>query len=406
MVGRISLLIACASLAACAHHPVTAEGTSQWVATWEAPPQLTEVRNLPPPPGLAGATLRQRLHLTLGGTRMRIRVSNEYGDGPLVVGEMRVALSLGDDRVNASSDRAVLFAGAPGKTLQAGEFGWSDEIAFATDGQSDVSISVFLPRVPTNVTGHPGSRTNSFIALGNHVTDAAVPAASRVEHWYVVSNIEVLRTSGAAAVVVLGNSIADGRGSDTDRNNRWPDRLARRLAENGSTSSVGVLNAGIGGNTVLRGGLGPTALTRFDRDVLEQRGVRWIIVSEGVNDIGGARGADSSDAVARELVAAYGEMIRRGHARGLRVYGATILPFGSSQYGGTDHERARQHVNDWIRGSGMFDAVIDFDAVMRDSTDPARLRADVDGGDHLHPNARGYERMADAVELALFGLSG
>ena len=217
----------------------------------------------------------------------------------------------------------------------------------------------------------------------------------------MISAAEV-RSARSTAVVVLGNSIADGRGSGTDKNNRWPDNFARRLQSDPSTATIGVLNAGIGGNTVLRGGLGPTAMARLERDVLAQRGAKWVIVSEGVNDVGGARGPDSSAAVARDLIKAYQEIIRRAHARGMRVFGATMLPFAGSQYGSPDHEAARRTINDWIRTAGAFDGVIDFDAVMRDTGDPTRLRADGDSGDHLHPNERGYEIMADAIPLRLF----
>jgi lysophospholipase L1-like esterase len=218
----------------------------------------------------------------------------------------------------------------------------------------------------------------------------------------VLSGAEVRVSAPSATVAILGNSIADGRGSGTDKNNRWPDNLARRLHANAATSSVGVVNAGIGGNTVIRGGLGPTAMARYERDILGQRGAKWVIVSEGVNDIGGARGADSSASIARQLIDAYQQMITRAHARGMRAYGATILPFAGSQYGSPEHEAARQTVNSWIRTSHAFDGVIDLDAAMRDSAEPSRLRGDVDSGDHLHPNERGYVVMAEAIDLTLF----
>ncbi len=202
--------------------------------------------------------------------------------------------------------------------------------------------------------------------------------------------------------MVLGNSIADGRGSGTDKNDRWPDNLARRLQHDPRTALVAVANAGIGGNAVLRGGLGPYALSRLSRDVTEVPGVRWLILSEGVNDIGAAQGADSSASVARQLIAAYQSIITRARAANIIVYGATILPFGGSQYGNNEHEAARQTVNAWMRGQHAFDALIDFDAVMRDAADSTRLRGDADSGDHLHPNENGYRIMADAIDLALF----
>src|SRR5213078_4331869 len=224
---------------------------------------------------------------------------------------------------------------------------------------------------PADVTGHPGSRTTSFLQAGQWVSAAELPDAATTDHWYLIAGLDVV--ADGAAVVTLGNSITDGRGSGTDRNDRWPDNLAGRLQSDPRTRHVAVLNAGIGGNAVLTGGLGPTALSRLDRDVLDQQGARWVILLEGVNDIGGAREPGRAATVAQNLLAAYRDIIARAHDRGLRVYGATIPPFGGSQYDGDDREAARQRVNHWIRETGAFDAVIDFDAVLRDPAQPSRL---------------------------------
>jgi lysophospholipase L1-like esterase len=374
----------------------------QWVGSWEAPPQLTEPRNLPPAPGLAASTLRQVLHLSAGGARLRIRFSNEFGASPMRIASARVARSFGADSIDATTDVALLFRGDSSITIAPGAAVVSDDVAFASVPLSEITVSVYATEVPADVTGHPGSRTTSYLLSGNHVASPNLPQALKTEHWYILSSVDVLSQEFSAAVVILGNSIADGRGSGTDKNNRWPDNLARRLQGDPRTTGVAVLNAGIGGNTILRGGLGPTALVRFDRDVLGQTGARWLIVSEGVNDIGGARGADSSASVARQLTDAYTSIVARAHAKGMRVYGATILPFAGSGYGGADHEAARRAVNAWVRSSGAFDAVIDLDVVMRDPSDPSRLLPAVDGGDHLHPNELGYRMMADAIDLSLF----
>lgn len=397
---------ACCLLAgavACAHSAAldTNSAASDWAATWEGPPQLTEPRNMPPAPGLSGQAIRQVIHVSLGGSRWRFRFSNEFGDGPLTITSAAVARSSGHDTIEVSAIVPLRFADAAGVTIPAGSAATSDEIALTVPSLSTVAITTALGSVPSDLTGHPGSRTTSYVATASRRDEPELAGAQAVEHWYVISAAEV-RASRGAAVVVLGNSIADGRGSGTDKNNRWPDNFARRLQSQASTATVGVLNAGIGGNTVLRGGLGPTAMSRLERDVLTQRGAKWVIVSEGVNDVGGARGADSSAAVAHDLIEAYREIIRRAHARGMRVFGATMLPFAGSQYGSAEHEAARRTINEWIRSSGAFDGVIDFDAVMRDPGDPTRLRADVDSGDHLHPNERGYEIMADAIPLQPF----
>ena len=388
----------------CARHATlgpTSAG-SDWVAAWEGSPQLTEQRNMPPAPGLSGQLLRQVIHVTLGGARWRFRFSNAFGNGPLTIASASVARSIGHDTIDASTAAPLRFGGATSVTIAPGTAVLSDDIPLTMPALANIAITMRLDVVPSDVTGHPGSRTTSYMTAAGRDASATLAGAQAIEHWYVLSGAEVQASGQSGSVVVLGNSIADGRGSGTDRNNRWPDNLARRLQSQPSTAHIGVLNAGIGGNAVLRGGLGPTALARLERDVLLQRGARWVIVSVGVNDIGGAFSPDSSVAVARGLIAAYGEIIHQAHARGMRVFGATILPFGGSQYARADHELARRTVNDWIRASGAFDAVIDFDAVMRDHSDPTRLRADGDSGDHFHPNERGYERMADAISLGLF----
>jgi len=371
-----------------------------WLGAWQASPQITEERNLPPAPGLTGSTLRQMLRVTAGGAQWRVRISNEFGDGPLTIESARIAKSVGGDAIDPSTDSPLTFGGQTTITLAAGTAMESDVVAKELDALSRVTVSLHVRAAPNRITGHPGSRTTSFLISGDHARDRVLPNSVRVEHWYLLTGVSVESTVAAGAVVVLGNSIADGRGSGTDKDDRWPDNLANRLHDNAATSRVAVLNAGIGGNAVVHGGLGPTAVDRFARDVLAQPGVRWLIVSEGVNDIGGSRKEDA-DAVAGELIKAYQSFIAQAHQRGIRVYGATMPPFMGSQYGSLEHENARQRVNEWIRGGAAFDGVIDFDAVMR-SSDPTRMRGDADSGDHLHPNERGYRIMADAINLSLF----
>jgi lysophospholipase L1-like esterase len=278
----------------------------------------------------------------------------------------------------------------------------SDPFDYNLPALTNLAVTIYFGSISaTTINGHPGSRTTSFIQSGNLVSATNLPAASKTAHWYVITGVEVLAPGSSQAVVTFGDSITDGRGSTTDGNNRWPDYLAQRLSTNPPAPGAAVINMGIGGNAVLTGGLGPTARARFDRDVLGQSGVRWLIVFEGVNDIGGAS-AGGSPAVATNLINAYQQFIAKAHARNLRAYGATITPFGGNGYYSTAHEAARQTVNNWIRTNNLFDAVIDFDAVVRNPVTLTNLLSAYDSGDGLHLNPAGYQAMADAIDLTLF----
>ena len=379
---------------------VAADKNIHWMGTWGTSPQLTEPQNLPPPPGLTSNTLRQVVHVSVGGKKLRARFSNAFGNGPVAIATAHLAWSAGGGAIKAESDKALTFAGKPAVTIPPGEMIFSDPLDFELQPLSDVAMTIYFHETASGVTGHPGSRATSYLQTGDSASAADVPAAAKTQHWYILTGIDVEAEDSGAAIVTLGDSITDGRGSEPDRNNRWPDDLANRLQTNGGTKNIAVLNEGIGGNCVLSGGLGPTALSRFERDVLDQNSVNWLIVLEGVNDIGGSNGTNSP--VAHDLTAAFQEIIDRAHAKNIHVYGATITPLGGSFYDKPGHEAARQTVNDWIRTSGKFDAVIDFDAVVRDPAHMTNLQSAYDSGDHLHLNVAGYKKMAEAIDLKLF----
>jgi lysophospholipase L1-like esterase len=370
----------------------------RWVGTWAASPQRTEPANMPPAPGLGDSTLRQIVHVSLGGRRLRVRFSNAFGSKPLTILSAHVATPTGGAAIRAESRKPVEFGGRSSVTIPPGAPVVSDPVDFELAPLSDLAVTVRVKDPTDAVTGHPGARCTSYLQAGDAVAEPDLPRAIRTPRWYYLCGVDVEAPDAeAAAVAVLGDSITDGRGSPTDGNGRWTDHLARRLDEGQGTGRVGVLNHGIGGNRLLNDGLGPNALARLDRDVLAQPGVRWLIVLEGINDLG------TRSASARDLIVAYEQIVRRAHARGIKVYGATILPCEGSSYFNPELEAARREVNAWIRGSGRFDAVIDFDAAIRDPRKPSRLSAGADGGDHLHPGPEGYEIMAGAVDLKLFG---
>jgi lysophospholipase L1-like esterase len=370
-----------------------------WVGTWATGPQLTEMANLPPAPGLTGNTLRQIVYTSVGGNRLRVRLSNAYGDGPVTLTSVHLAVSQGAGAIDPTTDTALSFGGAPSVTIPTGGVLDSDAFTFSLAPRATLAITIVFGNTPAAVTGHPGSRTTSYLVSGNAATAMSMPGAATTAHWYFVTGVDVLANTNAqsGAIVALGDSITDGRGSTTDGNDRWPDDLSRRLRASAAVADVAVLNEGIGGNAVLSGGLGPTAVQRFSSDVLGQSGARWLVLLEGVNDIGA-----STQDLSAALIAAFGQFIDMAHGAGMRVYGIPILPFGVSMYASDAHEASRQTVNTWIRTSGRFDAVIDLDSAVRDPATPENLLPAFDSGDHLHLNPAGYQKMADTIDLTLF----
>ncbi len=269
----------------------------------------------------------------------------------------------------------------------------------------EVAITIAFGETSETLTGHPGSRTTSYLLAGQQTTPGTdFTKAAKTDHWYIITGIDVDAPKSPGAVVVFGDSITDGRGSGTNKQDRWPDILALNFLKSNNTKYIGVLNMGIGGNAILKGGLGPIGLTRFEHDVLKQSGVHWLIIFEGVNDLGGTRDSIAALDVAKRLIAAYAKMIDESHAKGIKVFGATITPFKKNGYYKPYRETARNMINEWIRGSGRFDAVIDFDKLMRDPNAPDTLLTEAQAGanDYLHPNELGYRMMGEAVSPALF----
>jgi lysophospholipase L1-like esterase len=390
----------------------------RWVHTWTAMPQLTEPANLPPAPFtrpglvLADATLRQTIHTSIGGSGLRLRFSNAFGGADLPITRAALALPVGGragvSAIQAGTSRPVTFGGRESVVVRIGAQVVSDPIDLAVAEQSNLTVTVYLAtgQASDNITSHPGSRTTSYLLAGDHHDAADLPGAGTADHWYFLSGAEVRAPGDAAAAVMLGDSLTDGRGSTTNQNDRWPDQLLARLHRDRRTSGVAILNQAAGGNRVLRDGLGPNALARLDRDVLTPSGVAWLVVFEGVNDIGTADAtAEAQRVVAQDLIDAYDQIILRAHAQDIRVYGATLTPFGGNT--GYDdaaglREGARRTVNEWIRHARRFDAVIDFDAAVRDPAAPRQLSPAYDVGDHLHLNPAGYGALAAAVPVRLF----
>ncbi len=386
-----------------------ASAAAPWVASWGAAQMVPAAKDALPPIGAEGATLRQVVRLSIGAGRVRVRVSNLFGTQPLAIGAAHLAraASPGSAAIVAGSDRALAFAGRPGAVIPPGAALPSDPVAIDLPAQADLAISLFLPAAPDRQTSHPGSRATSYLVPGDRTGAADLPDPARFDHWFQLADVEV-DAPGATALVAIGDSITDGHGATTNGNDRWTDALVARLQATPAGRRLAVVNQGIGGNRVLLDGLGPNLLARFDRDVIARSGVSGAIVLEGINDIGGLAREHPADAAAHRalvdgLTAAFAQMAERAHAHGIRLIGATVMPFTGSDYYHPDAatEADREAVNRFIRSSGTFDGVVDFDAATRDPAHPERLLPADDSGDHLHPGPAGYRAMAAAVPLDL-----
>lgn len=384
-----------------------------WIASW-ASSQLQPYGNeVLPADTFDDTTLREVVHLSAGGRRLRVHLANTFGGSPLVLRSVRIARPAAGHApgaIDPSTTRALTFSGHADVSIPMGAEYLSDAIDFPVDAQADLVIDMEIAKAPGAVTLHTGARATSFLARGSHNGEAAFDSPQTFTRWYFLAGVEVENTGKApGTIVALGDSITDGHGSTTDGNDRWPDVLARRLAVDGHTHDFAVANEGIGGNHLLYDGLGPNALARFDRDVLSQPGVRYLIVLEGINDLGGLdRIEDHSqaehDAWLAQIKDAMTQVVTRAHEHGILVYGGTLTPWLGSDYyhPGPRSEADRVALNQWIRTSGIFDQVIDFEAAVRDPAHPDHLLPAADSGDHLHPGPDGYRRMGEAIPLSLF----
>lgn len=369
---------------------------------------LPETANELPAADWRDASIRQVVHLSLGGSQVRVRLSNAYGTAPLLVDAASVARAVAPGRaaIDAATLQALTFDGRSAVTIPAGAEYYSDPVSIEVPAGADLAISLHFTGEPARQTSHSGARASSFLAAGNRTADADWPGAATVTRWFAIADVDVLAPRAAGALVAIGDSITDGYGVTTDGNDRWTDVLAARLRRD--NVPIGTVNAGIGGGRMLKDGLGPNLVSRFERDVLGRAGVTHALVLIGVNDLGNLhRNTPDLPADRRQLLAdlrlAHRQLASRARARGVCLIGATVTPYVGSDYYHPEpaNEADRQELNAWIREAGVFDAVVDFDAALRDPAQPQRLAPQYDSGDHLHPSLAGYRAMADAVPLEM-----
>ncbi|MBY0506634.1 MAG: SGNH/GDSL hydrolase family protein [Bryobacteraceae bacterium] len=376
----------------------------RWVASW-APspsPQLADAAQMRTAKLVfENQTLRQTVHVSLGGEQVRVRLSNAFGKEKVRIGAARIGRN--------GPGQVLTFSGRPEVTIPADAIILSDPVRLSIPSGADLTISLYLPGPALGAGIHYAAQQTNQVGAGDQSAAAAVTGANPLSAWVYLAGVDVLAPATAFNVVTFGDSITDGARSTVDTNRRWPDVLASRLR----SKKIGVVNAGIGGNRLLHDAspsnirFGTNALARFERDVLAQPGVRYVILLEGINDLGhaGTSAPASETVTAEDLIAAMKQLIERAHQRGVKLIGATILPFEGTVFAGyysAEKEAKRQAVNTWIRTGNAFDGVIDFDKVTRDPSNPTRLLAAYDGGDHLHPSDAGYRAMGEAIDLRLF----
>lgn len=387
-------------------------GADHWVATWGASP----APQLPDPARRQQAklvfedqTIRNIVHVSIGGDSLRVRLSNTYGAEPVVIGAAHIALRESDSSIVTGTDRPLTFGGKSSITIPANALVISDPVNLKTPALADLAISIYLPKHANAAGIHYSAQQTNYIAKGDATTSAKLDNPATVNSWEFLTAVETLAPEKTGTIIAFGDSITDGARSTNNTNHRWPDTLAERL--HAAHRNFAVIDAGIGGNRILHDGeasgnvgFGRNALSRFDRDVIAQAGVKYLIILEGINDIGHpVRSAPASEAVsADDMIAGLKQMIDRAHEKGIKVIGATLTPFQGAGYFTEDGEKKREAVNEFIRSGKAFDGYIDFDKATSDPASPLKFKADYDSGDHLHPNDAGYKAMGEAIDLALF----
>lgn len=407
------------------------KGQEHWVATWgtaqtlarttppagqggrgaqpAAAPATQGAPATPPTPqqiasrGFNNQTVRMIVRTSIPGRRVRVSLSNAFGSAPVQVAAAHIALRAKESETVPQSDRALLFNGKPGCTLGPGVVLLSDPVELNVPQLGDLAVSLYFSGPTGPPTSHATALHNTYVsAEGDTTAQSSMPDAIVTQSYYYLATVEVAASNDAALIVPYGDSITDGARSSNESNHSWPALLAARLAAKKDTAHLGVANMGIGGNRVLRDGSGVSALGRLDRDVLSQAGVKWLMLLEGINDIGREATTPAEAVTADELIAAYKQIIERAHTHGIKVIGCTLTPYQGANYHRETGEAVREAVNAFIRTGGAFDAVVDFEAATRDPDNPKRLRTEFDPGDHLHPNDAGYQAMADAIDLGIF----
>jgi len=407
---RVRITIVAAALAAA----TSVQAQTHWVGTWGTALVMRPVAapaaaaaQAPPPPNFNNQTLRQIVRISIGGPQVRAVFSNAFGTAPLTIGGAAMAIRDKGAAIEAGSSRRLTFSGRATATIAPGAVLLSDPVTLTVPDLADLAVDLYLPddtaasmSPVSHHTGNGALQTSYVSASGDHTGAADLPGASTTLNYYFLSRVDVLASEQVGAVVAFGDSITDGSRSTPDTNNRWPNHLAKHLLSAGVR--MGVVNEGIGGNRLLGDGNSQSALARFDRDVLSQAGATYVIILEGINDLGSRTGrADVND-----LIAGHRQLIARAHARGLKAYGVTITPFEGTtiapDYWSPEGEAARQAFNRWLRTSGEYDGVIDFESVLRDPAEPTKVAPKFSAPDHLHPNDAGYEALGNAVDVGLF----